>query len=100
MQAEQNRLKESYIDKKLTIEEYEQAIYTTEMKFMLSKRDLLKQYKQDTSEIQGAIYDKIINMADKTASMQQKKEKESHDIYSHHQQHSFYHYCLLAQWKD
>jgi TP901 family phage tail tape measure protein len=79
MQAEQNRLKESYIDKKLTIEEYEQAIYTTEMKFMLSKRDLLKQYKQDTSEIQGAIYDKIINMADKAASMQEKKEKESHD---------------------
>lgn len=60
MQEEQNLWKEALVNKKKTQDEYQKALYDSEIKFLLGKKALLEKYKKDSTEIQGQIYDKMI----------------------------------------
>lgn len=75
MQEERNIWKEEYLNKQHTEEEYNQALYDSEITFLLKKKALLERYKQDTTEIQGQIYDKMIAEANRLESARKKEEK-------------------------
>lgn len=60
MQEEQTLWKNDLMNKQVTQEEYQQALYDSEMMFLLGKKALLEEYKKDSTEIQGQIYDKMI----------------------------------------
>lgn len=60
MQEERNLWKEEYLNQQHTGEEYQQALYDSEMMFLLKKKALLESYGKDTTDIQGQIYDKMI----------------------------------------
>lgn len=64
-QNELNLLKEKYLNQQLTEEQYNKALYDAEVKYLASRKLLLEQYGQDSSEIQGQIYDKMIAEADR-----------------------------------
>lgn len=63
--AEQNLLKEKLLNEGMTQEEYRQQQYQAEMKHLFSRKKLLEDFKQDTSAIQGQIYDKMIAEANR-----------------------------------
>ena len=64
-QNELNLLKEKYLNQQLTEEQYNKALYDAEVKYLASRKLLLEQYGQDSSEIQGQIYDKMIAEANR-----------------------------------
>lgn len=64
-QNELNLLKEKYLNQQLTEEQYNKELYTAEVKYLASRKLLLEQYGQDSSEIQGQIYDKMIAEANR-----------------------------------
>lgn len=64
-QDELNLLKEKYLNQQLTEEQYNKELYTAEVKYLASRKLLLEQYGQDSSEIQGQIYDKMIAEANR-----------------------------------
>lgn len=64
-QNELNLLKEKYLNQQLTEEQYNKALYKAEVKYLDSRKLLLEQYGQDSSEIQGQIYDKMIAEANR-----------------------------------
>ena len=64
-QNELNLLKEKYLNQQLTEEQYNKALYKAEVKYLASRKLLLEQYGQDSSEIQGQIYDKMIAEANR-----------------------------------
>lgn len=64
-QNELNLLKEKYLNQQLTEEQYNKALYKAEVKYLASRKLLLEQYGQDSSEIQGQIYDKMITEANR-----------------------------------
>lgn len=64
-QNELNLLKEKYLNQQLTEEQYNKALYDAEVKYLASRKLLYEQYGQDSSEIQGQIYDKMIAEADR-----------------------------------
>lgn len=76
MQAERNLWKEEYLNHQHTEEEYQQALYDSEVKFLLKKKALLESYGKDTSEVQGQIYDKIIAEANRLANARKAIEAE------------------------
>lgn len=67
LQDEQNLWKEEYLNRQHTEDEYNQALYDSEMQFLLNKKALLEQYGKDASDIQGQIYDKMIAEAQRIA---------------------------------
>lgn len=75
MQEERNLWKEEFLNKQHTEEEYNQALYDSEITYLLKKKALLEKYKQDTTEIQGQIYDKMIAEANRLESARKKEEK-------------------------
>lgn len=79
MQTEQNLWKKDLMDKTVTQEEYQQAMYDTEQMFLLSKKALLEKYGQDSSEVQGQIYDKIIAEANRLDKAKKDAEKKAKD---------------------
>lgn len=81
MLTEQNLWKKEYLDKQHTEEEYQQALYDSEMMFLLEKKALLEEYGQNTSDIQRQIFDKTIAEADRLKKTQENKDKESKDKY-------------------
>lgn len=64
-QEQQNILKEELLNEKLTQDDYQQELYKAEATYLLSRKALLEKYGQDTSQIQGQIYDKMIAEADR-----------------------------------
>lgn len=64
-QNELNLLKEKYLNQQLIEEQYNKALYKAEVKYLASRKLLLEQYGQDSSEIQGQIYDKMIAEANR-----------------------------------
>lgn len=79
MQIERNLWKEDLIAKKVTEEEYQQAMYDTESMFLLSKKALLEKYKQDTSQVQGQILDSMIAESNRRYQEQLKLDKQNQD---------------------
>ena len=72
---EQNLLKKSYIDKQLTQQAYEQQMYALESAHLEARKTLMEKYKQDTTEIQGQIYDRIIAEANQRYAEQLAQQK-------------------------
>lgn len=64
-QEQQNILKAGLLNEALTQDEYQQELYKAEAAYLLSKKALLEKYGQDTSQIQGQIYDKMIAEANR-----------------------------------
>ena len=64
-QNELNLLKEKYLNEQLTEEQYQNSLYKAEISYLTSRKALLQKYGEDTSEIQGQIYDKMIAEANR-----------------------------------
>lgn len=77
MNAERNLWKDDYQNKKVTEEEYNQALYDTEIIFLTSKKALLDKYGRDSSEVQGEIYDKMIAEANRLHKAKKDAEKKA-----------------------
>lgn len=77
MNAERNLWKEDFQNKKVTEEEYNQALYDTEVVFLTSKKALLEKYGRDSSEVQGEIYDKMIAEANRLYKVKENTDKKA-----------------------
>lgn len=69
-----NIIKRSYIDQKITAQQMQDDLYTEEMRYLYAKVDLYKKFGQDTTDIETALWDKIIATAQK-AGKEVKKVK-------------------------
>ena len=76
---EQNLLKKSYIDKQLTQQAYEQQMYALESAHLEARKTLMEKYKQDTTEIQGQIYDRTIAEANQRYAEQLAQQKAAQE---------------------
>ena len=65
-----NIIKQNYLDQKITEEQYRQEMYNEEMGYLAARRDLLEKNGEDTTEIQGQIYDKLIAEANRVYEAQ------------------------------
>lgn len=65
-----NIIKRNYIDQKITEEQYNTEMYQAEMGYLAARRDLLEKNGEDTSQIQGQIYDKLIAEANRAYEAQ------------------------------
>ena len=65
-----NIIKQNYLDQKITEEQYRQEMYNEEMGYLAARRDLLEKNGEDTSQIQGQIYDKLIAEANRVYEAQ------------------------------
>ena len=65
-----NIIKQNYLDQKITEEQYRQEMYNEEMGYLVARRDLLEKNGEDTSQIQGQIYDKLIAEANRVYEAQ------------------------------
>ena len=74
--TEVNLLKQKYLDEQLTQEEYERQLYAAESAHLEARKALLEQFGQDTGEIQGQIYDRMIAEANRRYQEQQALEAE------------------------
>lgn len=68
-QKKLQRIKNSE-DEKLIQEEYNNALYQAEIAYLSKQKKLLEDNKQDTTEIQGQIYDKLIAEANRVYEAQ------------------------------
>lgn len=64
-QNELNLLKEKYLNEQLTEEQYQNSLYKAEISYLTARKSMLQKYGEDTSEIQGQIYDKMIAEANR-----------------------------------
>lgn len=74
--TEVNLLKQNYLDEQLTQEEYERQLYAAESAHLEARKALLEQFGQDTGEIQGQIYDRMIAETNRRYQEQQALEAE------------------------
>ena len=81
LQAQQNAAKERKLEQirenedSAAIErEYNDALFKAEMEFLQKKKAALETYGQDTAEIQGQIYDKMIAEANRLYEAQQQED--------------------------
>ena len=65
-----NIIKQNYLDQKITEEQYNKEMYQAEMGYLDARRDLLEKNGEDTSQIQGQIYDKLIAEANRVYEAQ------------------------------
>ena len=73
---EVNLLKKKYLDEQLTQEEYNRQIYAAESAHLEAMKALMEQYGQDTTGLQGQIYDRMIDEANRRYQEQQALETE------------------------
>ena len=78
--TEVNLLKQKYLKEQLTQEEYERQMYAAESAHLEARKALLEQFGQDTGEIQGQIYDRMIAEANRRYQEQQALEKELMEV--------------------
>lgn len=64
-QEQLNIIKKNYRDREITEEEYHKQSYQAEIKYLIKRKDKLIENGEDTSEIQGQIYDKMIAEANR-----------------------------------
>ena len=64
-QEELNIIKQNYRDRKITEEKYHKQSYQAEIKYLTERMEKLRENGEDTSEIQGQIYDKMIAEANR-----------------------------------
>ena len=74
--TEVNLLKHKYLEEQLTQEEYERQLYAAESAHLEARKALLEQFGQDTGEIQGQIYDRMIAEANRRYQEQQALDAE------------------------
>ena len=79
--AQQNAAKERKLqqiqeneDSAVIEREYNDALYKAEMEYLQKKKAALEAYGQDTSEVQGQIYDKMIAEANRLYEAQQQED--------------------------
>ena len=84
LEADKNLAKERRLqrikdgeDEKLIQEEYNNALYQAELAYLSKQKKLLEDNKQDTSEIQGQIYDKMIAEANRLYEEKKKTEEKN-----------------------
>lgn len=75
-QTKLNLLKEALLTEKLTQEAYQEELYGAEMDYLLRRKALQEGFKQDTTDIQGQIYDKMIAEAERLTTARKKTEAE------------------------
>lgn len=75
-QEQQNILKEKLLNEKSTQDEYQEELYKAESAYLLSRKALLEKYGQDTSQIQGQIYDKMIAEANRLTNARKATEAQ------------------------
>ncbi len=67
-----NTIKMARITEQTTETEYQQQLYEAETAYLLERKSLMERYGQDTAEIQGQIYDRMIDEANRLYAEQQK----------------------------
>ena len=72
IEAEKNALKQRLMAGSLNEEQYQRAIYDVELRGLAKRKALLEQFGEDTTDIQGEIYDKMIAEANRLSA----KDKE------------------------
>lgn len=72
-----NIIKQNYLDQKITEEQYRQEMYNEEMGYLVARRELLEKNGEDTSQIQGQIYDKLIAEANRLYDEKKKTEEKN-----------------------
>lgn len=60
-----NTIKMARITEQTTEEQYQQQLYQTETAYLMERKALMERYGQDTSQIQGQIYDRMIDEANR-----------------------------------
>ena len=69
-QEQLNIIKKNYHERTITEEQYHQQSYQAEIKYLAARKAALEQNGEDTSEIQGQIYDKMIAEANRVYKAQ------------------------------
>lgn len=72
-----NIIKLAYIQGQLTEEEYQQQLYEAESAYLLARKALMERYGEDTSQLQGQIYDRMIAQANKLYAAQKQAEQQA-----------------------
>lgn len=69
-QEQLNTIKQNYHERTITEEQYHQQSYQAEIKYLAARKAALEKNGEDTSEIQGQIYDKMIAEANRVYKAQ------------------------------
>ena len=69
-QEELNAIKQNYHERTITEEQYHRQSYQAEIEYLTARKALLEENGEDTSEIQGQIYDKMIAEANRVYEAQ------------------------------
>ena len=72
IEAEKNALKQRLMAGSINEEQYQRAIYDIEVRELTKRKALLEQFGEDTTDIQGDIYDKMLAEANRLSA----KDKE------------------------
>lgn len=67
-----NAIKMARITEQVTEADYQRQLYEAETAYLMERKALMERYGQDTSQIQGQIYDRMIDEANKLYAEQQK----------------------------
>lgn len=76
---ERNAAKQRLLDGSMSEEEYQEEIYRLEMEALNQRKALLESFGVDTTDIQGQIYDKMIDEANRRAEKEKEAEKQLAD---------------------
>lgn len=78
-EMERNAAKQRLLDGSMSEEEYQEEMYRIEMEALVQRKALLESFGEDTTEIQGQIYDKMIDEANRRAEKEKEAEKQLAD---------------------
>lgn len=76
-EMERNAAKQRLLDGSMSEEEYQEEIYRLEMEALNQRKALLESFGVDTTDIQGQIYDKMIDETNRRNEATKKAEEEA-----------------------
>ena len=76
-EQQKNTIKQAYIDQQMTEEEYNRKMYEAETSYLMARKNLLDQYGEDSSSVQGQILDRMIAQSNKVYQEAQRKQAEA-----------------------
>ena len=76
-EMERNAAKQRLLDGSMSEEEYQEEIYRLEMEALNQRKALLESFGVDTTDIQGQIYDKMIDETNRRNDATKKAEEEA-----------------------
>lgn len=76
-EQQKNTIKQAYIDQQMTVEEYNRKMYEAETAYLIARKNLLDQYGEDSSSVQGQILDRMIAQSNKVYQEAQRKQAEA-----------------------